>query len=69
MNTFYVLFNGLYNNAFSVKKVNLNLEAVFNSWLTKRLQKGKKNFTINFLNSKLTEIKRNIRPTNLYLKF
>ena len=69
MNTFYVLFNGLYNNAFSVKKVNLNLEAVFNSWLIKRLQKGKKNFTINFLNSKLTEIKRNIRPTNLYLKF
>ena len=35
-------FNGLHNNVFPIKKVNLKLKTVFNPWMPKRLQKSSK---------------------------
>ena len=65
-------FSGLYDHAFPIKEVSLKLKNVFNPWMAKGLQKSSKrnrNFMINFLNSKLTKMKRNIRHINLYSKF
>ena len=75
MNTFYVISMAYYNRAFPIQEVSkssIYRKQVFNPWMTKGLQKylkGDRNFTINFLSPKRTKMKRNRRPTNLYMEF